>query len=130
RPPRLSVARLADRERPKPLEFLQDPAEAIHAVIDAGAPQRVPMCSKNACSVLSGRSLMVERPTWLVTPRGRIASHSGCTVVPQPRLCGGGEGVGGRGHEPSGAQFGRRNDNADPLAISQSVRHGRSPKVV
>src|SRR5262245_65864430 len=39
------------------------------------------MCSKKACSVLSGRSLMVERPVWLVTPRGRIGSHSGCTVV-------------------------------------------------
>src|SRR5437762_4350332 len=39
------------------------------------------MCSKKACSVLSGRSLIVERPVWLVTPRGRIGSHSGCTVV-------------------------------------------------
>src|SRR2546421_9596478 len=39
------------------------------------------MCSKKACWVLSGRSLIVERPVWLVTPRGRIGSHSGCTVV-------------------------------------------------
>src|SRR5262245_48014881 len=45
-------------------------------------PSRIAcMCSKKACSVLSGRSLIVERPTWLVTPRGRIGSHSGCTVV-------------------------------------------------
>src|SRR5437870_6717524 len=39
------------------------------------------MCSKNACSVTSGRSLMVERAVWLVTPCGRSISHSGCTVV-------------------------------------------------
>src|SRR2546428_6201167 len=39
------------------------------------------ICSKNASSVLRGRSLMVTRPVWQVMPGTRNSSHSGPTVV-------------------------------------------------
>jgi hypothetical protein len=46
--------------------------------IAAPIPSRIIcMCSRNASSVLSGRSLMVTRPVWQVTPGTRNKSVSG-----------------------------------------------------
>jgi hypothetical protein len=40
-----------------------------------------PIMAANSLSVPTGESGMTTRATWLVTPRGRMASYSGCTMV-------------------------------------------------
>ena len=57
----------------------------LHVITRSTAPWRSgPMASticSNSVSLVSGRSGMWMRPIWLVTPRGRMASVSGCTIV-------------------------------------------------